>query len=153
MHGLIRRDPSHARSPSYSRPCGNREAVTPLSQTGEKSLMWSDCSSCLHFSFARRGRCGSPLTLAQSFVQFPSLGFHSAMQIDSGGRDESRENHGVMHKQTGHLHRRDVYKPCKYSLEKKGEKGCGCESLFFFFRRIRQKCRSSWQDFLFLICC
>lgn len=125
-HGLIRRDPSPARGLSYSRPCGNRQAVTPLSQTGETSLMRSDCSSRLHFSFTRRGRCGSPLTLAESFVQFPSLGFDSAMQIDSGGREESRENHGVVHKQTGHLHRRDVYKPCKYSLEeKKGRKVAG----------------------------
>lgn len=52
------------------------------------------------------------------------------MQIDSGGREESTENHGVMHKQTGHLHGRDIYKPCKL-FQKKREKGLRVGELVF----------------------
>lgn len=77
------------------------------------------------------------------------------MQIDSGGREESTENHGVMHKQTGHLHGRDIYKPCKLFQKKKGKRvACGracfsdafdkrfiLRSRVFFFLSVAKRCK------------
>lgn len=126
---LIRPDPSHARTLSYSGRFGNRQAVTSLSQTGEMSLMWSDCSLCRHFSFTRRRWCGSS-DIGRIICSIPQPRSRFCNANWQQRREESTKNTGLCTNRTGHLHWGDICKPHKYSYEMEKGLRVGCEFVF-----------------------